>query len=401
MDEKDFTALMDKFQTEAQPFVQGLIEKTVSGLITTDKFEEQVSTLATKEAVQELTEAVEKQGLDLQKIIKGEDSKKSLEELVQDKAIEIKKIATGDAKNFKLEIKADVLRANVTGSTQAFRLPDIGIAPTQRNVWSQVFRHVTVGPDSNGVIRYVDQQPTGIVRSADVVAEGASKPESEMEWEEYTMNITKIADTIPVSMEAFRDVSFIAGELRRLLEINVAIKEDQQILNGSGVGANMTGVYTAAPTFAAVASGIQAASIYDLIVKVHESIVNGTGGKYMPNFVGMNIVDVNAMRLTKDQNDNYVLPPFVTANGEEVAGMRVLVSNQVTANTLIVGDSDYATIYDLEGLTIDMGWINDQFIKNMTTMRAEKRAAVLVREVDKTGFLKCTDIAADLVTLAT
>jgi len=50
------------------------------------------------------------------------------------------------------------------------------------------------------------------------------------------------------------------------------------------------------------------------------------------------------------------------------------------------------TIYDLEGVTIEMGWINDQFVQNAMTILAEKRLALLVRNIDQYAFCKCTDI---------
>jgi len=47
-----------------------------------------------------------------------------------------------------------------------------------------------------------------------------------------------------------------------------------------------------------------------------------------------------------------------------VEGIRIVESSQVTPNTMLVGDFRYGTIYDLEDVVIEMGWINDQFIKN-------------------------------------
>ena len=82
-------------------------------------------------------------------------------------------------------------------------------------------------------------------------------------------------------------------------------------------------------------------------------------------------------------------------------GMRIIASGQVTANTMVVGDFRYGTIYDLEDFTIEMGWVNDQFIKNCFTILAEQRLALLIRTGDETAFRKVTNITTALADLET
>ena len=68
---------------------------------------------------------------------------------------------------------------------------------------------------------------------------------------------------------------------------------------------------------------------------------------------------------------------------------------------MVVGDFRYGTIYDLEDVTIEMGWINDQFIKNTFTILAEQRLALLIRTGDETAFRKVTNITTALADLET
>jgi len=70
----------------------------------------------------------------------------------------------------------------------------------------------------------------------------------------------------------------------------------------------------------------------------------------------------------------------------------VVESSQVTENTLAIGDFRYGTIYDLEGVTVEVGFINEQFIQNAKTILAEQRLGLLIREVDEDAFLKVDDI---------
>ena len=191
-----------------------------------------------------------------------------------------------------------------------------------------------------------------------------------------------------------------AAELGMFLETNVKIEIDDQLANGDGTSNTLTGLVASAQTYTAAGAGIQTPNIYDLIVKMKESIAALGGSKYSPDFAVMNIIDINEMKLTKDQNDNYVIPPFVSRDGENVAGIIVIESNAITANTMVIGDRRYAKIYEMKGMTVDKGYVNTQFAEDEMTLKVRKRMAFLIRNADKGGFKKCTDIDAALVTLA-
>lgn len=398
MEKKDFELLMAKVKEGISEAVKNEIAVATDGLITSDQFAERIEALGIDgKVVKELTDAVDKQGIEIQKLFQANAPKLTLEEEVAKHADVFKSLAKGAQQRISLELKTDVTTSSITNSTIAMRLPNIGQLPTQANRLAPLFRQGNVGPNSGGVIRYIDQ--LAATRNADVKAEAAQKPESAITWQEYNLPVEKIADTIPVTMEAFNDIDFIATELRKLLEVNIRIKEDNQLWNGSGVTPNLKGVYTSATEYVAAASGISDANIYDLIIKMQESIMDTSA--YIPNYAIMNIQDVNAMRLHKDANDNYVVPPFASRDGSVVAGITIIPSNSVTQDTMLVGDFNYGTLYRLGGITVDAGWIDKQFIENMMTLRAEIREALLVRTVEAGAFAKETGIAAALVTLAT
>lgn len=407
---KSLTDLFSKAGKEHKDAVKTEIEALTKGFMTTSVFEEKMAGIGLKEnVIKELTEAVSKQGEELRKMFDGKNGKdedKSIEEMVKEKAEDIRQIGKVQGKQVNLTVPTNkiVTRAGFTNNTLGMVLPGVGQIPYKSSVLRPLFQAGRVGPNSGGVIRYVDQNV--ITRGAAFVAEGATKPQSEITWIQRSLNVEKIADSVVVTKEAWDDIDFIESELRRLLEINLNLAEDAALYNGNGVTPNITGIYTYAPTFDAAAYAADAtmpkfesANLYDLIAVLRAVIMLNKGAAYNPRTVLMNPMDILRYKLLKDAEGRYLLPPFINADGTVIDGVRVVESAQVVANTLVIGDFDYAWLYDYGGTEVSMGWVNDQFIKNTFTILAERRLALLVRNVHLDAFRKVTSISAAITAI--
>ena len=329
----------------------------------------------------------------------GNKRKMTLEDEIKEKKKDISEMKDNVSK--EVVLKTTVLRSSIVGNQQAVELNDIGQLAYARLTAYDIFRRIPVTKNNhNGTIRYYDWDQATIARAADMVAEGTAFPESEAAWVTNTIQIKKIGDTIPVSEEFFEDEAMFAAELNMFLDTNVRIKRNDQIVNGDGTGNNLTGVFQSIDAYVPAASGITDASIYDLFVKVSEDITSTGGSKYSPDFGMMNISDINKMKLKKDANNNYIMPPFVSRDGRQVDQMVVLEENAVPSNSMVIGDRRYARIYELAGVQLSRGLVNNQFNEDLETLKARTRLAFLIRFADKGGFRKVTDIDAALVTLA-
>lgn len=310
----------------------------------------------------------------------------------------LKDNAPGSAQ--EVTIKADTSTASIQNNEGAYDVAGVGQLATRTLAMESLFATTTVtGPNVNKTIRYYDWDEATIVRAADMVAECAQFPESTASWKRNSLEIQKVGDTLPVCEEFFEDESMFAGELEFFLRTNVALKVDDQLINGDGTGNNLKGLIASATTYVPAAAGIPSPTIYDLIVKVKAAITSTGGSKYMPNFVLMNNEDICAMDLSKDGNNNYIMPPFVSRDGETVKGLRVIEDNAIPANQLVVGDANYGRIYAAAGLTMSRGTIDKQFVEDAMTLKVRRRLALLIREADKTGFYHVADIDAALVTI--
>lgn len=313
---------------------------------------------------------------------------------------QLKSIANG--KRGDVEVKALTNVASIATNTAGFDLPNIGqLATAERNAYA-IFPKLNISEGQNlrKTINYWDWDEATIARATDMIAEGNAFPESTAKWKQYTMPIQKVGEVIPVTEEFLEDEQMFYAELGMFMRTNVEIKINDQIVNGPGTGSTLTGLVASVPTYTPVASGITDASTYDLIVKLREAIVATGGNKYRVDFALMNLADINKMKLKKDANNNYILPPFVDRSGNQVDGLTIIEDNAVTANTMFVGDTRYARIYERTGVEISTGTVALQFAEDEMTLKIRKRLAFLIRTVDRTGFIRVTDIGAALTTLA-
>jgi HK97 family phage major capsid protein len=332
---------------------------------------------------------------------KGTTEKKlSLKDALKEHA-EIIKLIANRVTEKEVVVKALLQRSAIDGNENAYDLPEIGALSTRKLSLYDLFPKLNIGKgNKNGTVRYYDWDEATIVRAAAAVAEGAAFPESTAKFKKYAVTIQKVGDTLPVTEEFFEDESLFAAELEMFLKVNVELEVDRQLYEGDGTGNTIVGLMSSINSYDLPATGsIQAPNIYDLIEKVDEQITTLGGSKFTPDVVIANKATINRMKLAKDANDNYILPPFVSRDGRDVGGKVVIESNIFGDNELVVGDRRFARIYEIDGITMSKGTVNTQFSEDEMTLKVRKRLAFLIRNCDKKGFRKVLDIDAALAAL--
>lgn len=393
--EASFNELEAEKQVEIQRDYLGTIEEAQKSFITNEALEAKLKGMATDDQVKALGDLINEIKDSMEN--KGGTEVKLSEELKSNKEV-IAKIAKGEKK--EIVLKANVTRASITNNTASVRLNTIGQLGVKARALYDFFTKFPVGDGNhNGTISYVDWDESTTVRAASVKAEGAAFDESTATFREYTTKLVKIGDTLPVTEEFLEDEVLAASELENFLNVNVNAVIDTKIAvgAGNGNGADVEGLYTASPAYTPVASGIVDANIKDLVRKMRTAIVKTRGSKYQPNFVAANSDVIDRYILKKDQNNNYM---FDMDSGT-IAGLTIVEDNNLADNTLVVGDSRFGRIYEKPGVVISEGLVNAQFTSDLKTLKARVRILFLIRNVDKTGFLKCTNINTALATLAT
>lgn len=243
------------------------------------------------------------------------------------------------------------------------------------------FRRLTVkdllaqGSMDNPAVSYLVE--TVATNAADAVARGGLKPESALALDTVTESAKKIATTLTTDDEILDDLSFAASYIDGRLTIFVELREEDELLNGDGTGAHLTGLMNRAGLAPAVALGTD--TRFDAIYKQISAI--RTTAFIDPDGLVINSADWTEFKLAKDLNGQYYGGgPFVQGVGDTLWGLPVAVTPAIANGTALVGAfRSCAQVLERKGLTVEATNTNeDDFTHNRVTFRAEKREALAV-----------------------
>lgn len=95
------------------------------------------------------------------------------------------------------------------------------------------------GRISSNALEYVREEV--FTNNADVVAEKALKPESDITFSKQTANVKTIAHWVQASRQVMDDAPMLQSYVNGRLMYGLALKEENQLLNGDGTGDNPRG----------------------------------------------------------------------------------------------------------------------------------------------------------------
>ena len=297
--------------------------------------------------------------------------------LLAEKAEELKAMKEKSGASVQITLKAAGTMAestNITGQIpQAER--EAGITRiVRRNPF--ILQLVNVGTIMSNVWEWVEQKnPDG---GAAMTAEGAAKSQADFDLVVASANVKKVTAYIKVTKEMLDDVELMRSEIDQELTELINLKIDDQLLNGTGLTVNLTGIVTNATAWAAgaFALAIPTPTRYDVLrTAINQVRVN----LFEPNYIVVHPTDATGMELSKDTTGQYIMPPFIATDGTTVSGIRVITNTGVTLDKFLVGDFTKSGVRFKEGLTINVGYENDDFTKNLVTILAEARLVQRVK----------------------
>jgi len=352
------------------------------------------------EQMKNLNEALKEIGLSIKKNAegvvtpKGETLRSSLE---ANKAnlIKLKDDKNGD---FSMEIKTVgtmLESANVSGGNVPVeqRIAGFNIIPSRR---VRLMDLVARGTASSNIISWVYQ--SGKEGAAGGTAEGAIKNQIDFDLVVASQTVVKRSAFIKVSTEMLDDIDFIETEINNelLRELNKDI--ELTAYSGNNTPPAMNGVYTTATAFSAgvFAGTVDEANNVDVIEVALNQI--DIAEQEPANAILMHPSDVTALRLIKLSATD---KRYLFEDGKSmINGVQIIKTTLVTQGTYLVGAFNLATLYSKGSIRVTVGLDADDFTRNLRTILAEYRGAMVVKNNDRTAFVKGT-FATDAAVLET
>lgn len=211
--------------------------------------------------------------------------------------------------------------------------------------------------------------------SPTIVAENVSKPEAALTFTSASAEVKTIAHWIPVSKQALDDSNFLRSYVDNRLLYGLKLKEDTELIVGAGTLGTITGIYTGRTAYT-MDSPLSYTTKLDVL---RDAKAQAHATNYEPDFVVLNPSDWADIELSKETGGLYV---FANPGGvipQVVWGMRVVLSNSMTAGSFLVGASMGAQIWDRETASVAISYEEgNNFTKNMATILAEERIALTI-----------------------
>jgi HK97 family phage major capsid protein len=277
---------------------------------------------------------------------------------------------------------------NYSGGTVALSQLEAGVTRIARRM-PFLRQLVNASGTTSKYITYI--QSNGQEGDAGMTAEGALKSQADFNVAETSVAVKKVTAWIKVSKEMIADLPFMRNEINNELMEIVELKLDSQILSGDGTGDNLTGILTNAVAWAAGNFALQYVTPNEFDV-LSVAIAQIQTGLFNANYVVLHPEDAVKMQLTKTTTGEYTYAmQYVDANGvTRVKGIPVIENVGMTAGTFLVGDFTKSNLRIREDLNIQVGYVNDDFTKNLMTILCEARAVHYVKSNHYNAFVKGT-----------
>jgi HK97 family phage major capsid protein len=240
-----------------------------------------------------------------------------------------------------------------------------------------------IAPGTMDTGKVVYPQEVGpFVSNAGAVAEAARKPEQSFNVVPAEASAKKIAAWTKISDEMAQDSPAAVAYINRRLGFAVDKAEDKMLLYGDGLNANIKGIMSM--------SGVQTQAVgSDTIIDcIRKGIGNvDTNTDFMATGIAIHPIDWQSIELIKDTLGRYIVGQVTTLDefgrarlAPGLWGLPVAISKSTTPGRPIVGAwHDAAQLFRRMGLVIEITNCNDDdFVRNLLTIRAELRAALAV-----------------------
>jgi HK97 family phage major capsid protein len=281
---------------------------------------------------------------------------------------------------------------NAVGQNQplvpAYRMPGI-VAPGQQRL--TVRDLLTASPTTSNSVEFCKETsstnaaaPQG-KGSSPQVYENVAKAESALGFTLEHEQVQTLAHWFPVSRQVQDDSPALSGYINGRGRYFLKLKEEDQLLNGTGSGGDLNGLITQATAYD---TGDNDASD-TMIDTISHALAQVDDSNYEADAIVLNNRDWELIRLIKTEGTGvtqgtYIFGDPKTATFPSLWGKPVIPTKSITAGHFLVGAFAMgAMLWDRQQATVEVSREHsDFFIRNMTAVLFEERLALTVFQSD-------------------
>lgn len=296
-------------------------------------------------------------------------------------------LLSGQAKTAKVTLDASLATKSITGDT--------GSPPSADDVMSAADRLGYIVPGAQRRLRVRDLLPVAAASSNQVSAcretiytnaaagqeyEGDAAAQSAFTFDLKTLPVVTLTHYVTASEQVLQDATALRTYIDGRLRYGCLLREEIQLLTGDGTAGNLDGFLKAGNhTAYSAASGDSATDT------IRKAIEASQLADYEPSAIILHPTDWRAIEAAKATGGEYIL-----GNGNargylaegmpwQLWGVPVVVTSSMTQGKFLLGDFQAAAVlWDRQQATVELGYINTQFVEKMVTLRASERVALAV-----------------------
>jgi HK97 family phage major capsid protein len=232
---------------------------------------------------------------------------------------------------------------------------------------------LTPGRMDGNTLEYVKE--TGFTNAAAATAEAAAKPESTLKFDLVSTSAKVIAHFMKASRQVLDDISQLKSVIDQRLIYGLAYVEEAELLSGDGTGQHLTGIIPQATAYSAPAT----LSDLNIIDVMRLAMLQAVLAEYPATGHVLHPTDWATIETLKDDVGRYIIGnPQGTAQ-PTLWSLPVVATQAMTVRKFLTGAFKLgAQVFDRWDARVEVGYVNDDFTKNLVTILGEERLALAV-----------------------
>jgi HK97 family phage major capsid protein len=204
--------------------------------------------------------------------------------------------------------------------------------------------------------------------------EGGAKASTDLGFTMEILEAATIAHYVTASKQVLADSPLLVEFINQVMLFGAMKKFENLIVSGNGTTDKVSGLLTQGTIYAP-----GAAHASDMIGEMFASL---TALGFTPNLLILNAHDYFDIISARDANHRYIAGGWSAASPTSLWGVPTVPTAALNAGTAIGLDTSVVRVLDREEANLQVGFQNDNFVKNEVTLLAELRGNLAVQNPD-------------------